>query len=500
MNPMKSFATDRDSYPPADPRIGSEPLYVRGPGVDWAAGDRSAAGETTAAVAELGEDLNPYHIVQQQIDQAAQYLPELKPGLIDFLKRTVRMVTVDFPIETDDGAIRMFTGYRAIHSRIRGPGKGGVRFHPDVTEDEVRALASWMTWKCAVVDVPFGGAKGGVVCDPKQLTRNDLRKITRRYVAELADCLGPNTDIPAPDVGTDAETMAWIYDTYQVMHPGANNRPVVTGKPLDLGGAVGRREATAAGCLLAAGRALERGVVPGLKSVQGATVAIQGFGNVGAIAAKLFEEAGARVVAVSDWTGGVFHERGLEIAAVEAHKRKTGAVSGLPGCRAISNAELLALPCDILIPAAIENQIRRDNAADVRTRFVVEAANGPTTPAADRILFDRGIPILPDVLANAGGVTVSYFEWVQNIKMEAWELDEIQGKLEVKMRRATDAVLDKQEELNRRLDPGDGAGGAPGGPRKTPSRRLPPADLRTAAYVLAIDRVARTAMERGIWP
>jgi glutamate dehydrogenase (NAD(P)+) len=497
---MQTLATDRDSYPPAGPRAGGQRLFVPGATADQAAGAQGAPAETTAVLAEPGEDLNPYHIVQQQIDHAAQYLPELKPGLIDFLKRTARMVTVDFPIETDDGTIRMFTGYRAIHSRIRGPGKGGVRFHPDVTEDEVRALASWMTWKCAVVDVPFGGAKGGVVCDPKQLTRNDLRKITRRYVAELADCLGPNTDIPAPDVGTDAETMAWIYDTYQVMHPGANNRPAVTGKPLDLGGAVGRREATAAGCLLATARALERGVVPGLASVQGATVAVQGFGNVGAIAARLFQEAGARVIAVSDWTGGILDERGLTIAAVEAHKRKTGAVSGLPGCRAITNAELLALPCEILIPAAIENQIRGDSAGGVRARFVVEAANGPTTPAADRILLDRGIAVLPDVLANAGGVTVSYFEWVQNIKMEAWELDEIRGKLEVKMRRATDAVLDKQEELNRRLEAADGSGVAPGGPRRFPARRLPPADLRTAAYVLAIDRVARTAMERGIWP
>jgi len=465
-----------------------------------AADARSVPHAAAAVVAEPGEDLNPYHVVQEQIDRAGQYLPELRPGLIDFLKRTARMVSVDFPIETDDGAIRMFTGYRAIHSRIRGPGKGGVRFHPDVTEDEVRALASWMTWKCAVVDVPFGGAKGGVACDPKQLTKNDLRRITRRYVAELGDCLGPNTDIPAPDVGTDAETMAWIYDTYQVMHPGANNRPVVTGKPLDLGGAVGRREATALGCLLAAGRALERDVVPGLRSVKGATVAIQGFGNVGSIAARLFQEAGARVVAVSDWIGGILDERGLEAAAVEARKRRTGTVSGLAGSRPISNAELLTLPCDILIPAAIENQVRRDNAAGVRARFVVEAANGPTTPAADRILFDRGIPVLPDILANAGGVTVSYFEWVQNIKMEAWELDEIHGKLQVKMRRATDAVLDKQQELNRRLEPGDGAGAARGAQRRPRAERLPPADLRTAAYVLAIDRVARTAMERGIWP
>ena len=222
----------------------------------------------------VDEELNPYRIAQQQVDQAASYLPHLRRGLVDFLKQTARIVTVDFPIETDDGSIRMFTGYRALHSRIRGPGKGGVRFHPDVTEDEVRGLASWMTWKCAVVNVPFGGAKGGVACDPKQLTRNDLRKITRRYIAELEDCIGPNTDILAPDVGTDAETMAWIYDTYEMMHPGRNNLPVVTGKPVDLGGVPGRREATALGCLFATSRALERGILPGRGSLNDATVVL----------------------------------------------------------------------------------------------------------------------------------------------------------------------------------------------------------------------------------
>jgi len=420
--------------------------------------------------------------------------------LVDFLKQTARIVTVDFPIETDDGSIRMFTGYRALHSRIRGPGKGGVRFHPAVTEDEVRGLASWMTWKCAVVNVPFGGAKGGVACDPKQLTRNDLRKITRRYIAELEDCIGPNTDILAPDVGTDAETMAWIYDTYEMMHPGRNNLPVVTGKPLDLGGAPGRREATALGCLFAVSRALQRGILPGRESLKDAAVVIQGFGNAGAIAAELFAQAGARIIAVSDSAGGVVSHRGLDPAKLVAHKHKNRSVVGLPGCDPHSNAELLLLPCDILIPAALENQIRTDNAAKIQARCIVEAANGPTTPAADRILFERGIPVLPDILANAGGVTVSYYEWVQNVKMEEWELDEIHAKLQKKMQRATDAVFDKQEELNRSLDCPAPTSRLVERPSEAGSQPLRRADLRTAAYVVALDRVAQTATERGVWP
>jgi glutamate dehydrogenase/leucine dehydrogenase len=432
------------------------------------------------------EDLDPYRISQSQVDCAAQYLPEIQPGLIAFLKQTCRMVTVDFPVETDDGAIRTFTGYRALHTRIRGPGKGGIRLHPDVTEDEVRGLASWMTWKCALLDIPFSGAKGGVTCDPKGLTKNDLRKIIRRYISELGDSIGPNTDIPAPDVGTNAESMAWIYDTYQMMHPEINCRPVVTGKPLDLGGVPGRHEATATGGLFAAQRALGRDVLPGRKSLQDAVVAVQGFGNAGAIAARLFVEAGARVIAVSDSTGGILDERGLDVAAVEAHKRRAGTVVGAANAKPISQADLLALPCDILIPAALENQIRGDNASNVRAQLIVELANGPTTPAADRILFDRGIPVLPDILANAGGVTVSYFEWIQNIKMDEWEAEEIRRKLRTKMFRATDAVMDKQSELNAPT------GAAPAG--------LPPVDLRTAAYVVAVGRVAQTAQERGIWP
>ncbi len=450
---------------------------------------------TAADEAKPYEDLNPFHVAQQQFDHAARYIPDLEPGLAEFLKRPTLLVTVEFPIETVEGGVRNYVGYRCVHNRARGPGKGGVRYHPDVTADEVRALASWMTWKCAVVDVPFGGAKGGVVCDPKKRTKEDLRRITRRFVAELGDLIGPFTDIPAPDVNTNAETMAWIYDTYDMMHKGTNNLGVVTGKPVDLGGSLGRREATARGCLFATQRALARDLVPGMKSVFGAKVVIQGYGNAGSIAAQLFAAEGAKIIAVSDSRGGIHNPDGLDPAAVSEHKRRTGSVVGLPGCREVSNEELLTLPCDILIPAALENVIRADNAEGIQARLIAEAANGPTTPAADRILARRGIPVLPDILTNAGGVTVSYFEWVQNNEYEQWDEDQVNLKLHVKMERATDAVLDKHHEINESLD------------RLNAERKkqelpadLGPVDLRTAAYVLAISRVARVTLERGIWP
>jgi glutamate dehydrogenase (NAD(P)+) len=432
-----------------------------------------------ASAAPAPEDLNPYHIAQQQFDRAARYVPQLHDGLLDYLRRTARVLAVEFPVEMDDGTVRTFVGYRALHSRMRGPGKGGIRYHPDVTEDEVRALASWMTWKCAVADVPFGGAKGGIVCDPKHLSATELRKLTRRFIAELGGNIGPHTDIPAPDVNTDATTMAWIYDTYQMMHPGENNLPVVTGKPVEMGGSLGRREATAQGALFVTLRMLARGAAPGLRGLRGARLAIQGFGNAGAIAADLFNRAGARVIAVSDSTGGIMAEDGLDPAAVVAHKRATGSVGGFPGSRPISNAELLTFPCDILFPAALENQLHAGNAAQVRARLVVEAANGPTTPEADRILLERGIPVVPDILANSGGVTVSYFEWVQNIENEQWALEVVNEKLAARMERATDAVIDTQQELAAEGEP---------------------IDLRTAAYVLAIRRVADVALSRGIWP
>jgi glutamate dehydrogenase (NAD(P)+) len=360
----------------------------------------------------------------------------------------------------------------------------------------VRALASWMTWKCAVVDVPFGGAKGGIVCNPKKLTKDDLRKITRRFISDLGDNIGPHTDIPAPDVNTNANTMAWIYDTYEMMHRGKNNLGVVTGKPVDMGGSLGRNEATSRGCLFCTQRALSRGVVPGLDSVKGATVVVQGYGNAGAIAANLFHEQGAIIIAVSDSRGGIYSPDGLDPLKVLEHKKETGSVVGYPGTKEVSNPDLLEIECDILIPAALESEIRADNAANIKARVIAEAANGPTTPAADRILYERGIPVLPDILANAGGVTVSYYEWVQNNENEQWDEEEVNGKLLVKMDRATDAVIDKQREINASLGELDaerkrrGQNGEP----------LTQVDLRTAAYVLAITRVTNVTLERGIWP
>jgi glutamate dehydrogenase (NAD(P)+) len=449
--------------------------------------------ETRPVAAKAVEELNPFQIALSQFDHGARYLPELDPGLVGFLKQPDRAIIVEFPILTRDGTVRNFRGYRVLHSRVRGPGKGGIRYHPNVTADEVRALAFWMTWKCAIVDVPFGGAKGGVCCDPKTLDPGDVQKITRRFISALGDAIGPHTDIPAPDVNTNEGTMARVYDTYDMMHPGVNNLPVVTGKPVSMGGSLGRREATARGCLFSTQRALARGLIEGMDSVKGATVAIQGFGNAGAIAAELFAEAGARIVAVSDSRGGIHAPEGLDPAAAIEHKRKTKSVVGLPGTTEITNEELLAVPCDILIPAALENVLRADTAARVQARLVSEAANGPTTPAADRILFERGIPVLPDILANAGGVTVSYFEWVQNIENEQWDEKTVNDKLLVKMERATDAVIDKQHEINRSLDKLNAT-------RKGKGEALEPVDLRTSAYVLAIQRVADVTVVRGIWP
>jgi glutamate dehydrogenase (NAD(P)+) len=453
---------------------------------------KTRANDNDAPPTGTAEDLNPFHIAAQQFDKAAAYLPGLKKGLIDFLKRPAKTISLEFPIEMDDGSVQTFRGYRVLHNKVRGPGKGGIRYHPDVNADEVRALASWMTWKCAVADIPYGGAKGGVACNPKELSQTVLRRITRRYISDLGDAIGPYVDIPAPDVYTDAQTMAWIFDTYDVMHPGRNNLPVVTGKPVEIGGSLGRHEATARGSLFAAQKALGRGIVSGLGSVKGARVAIQGFGNAGAIAAELFHEAGARIIAVSDSRGGILSSQGLDPQAVLEHKAKTGTVVGAAGTKTITNEELLALECDILIPAALESQIRADNANALKARLIVEAANGPTTPAADAILFRKGTPILPDILANGGGVTVSYFEWVQNIENQRWDEDEVNHKLKLKMERATEAVIDMQASVNERL--------ASGQLRSDDGVRLVPVDLRTAALILAIDRVATVALERGIWP
>ena len=438
------------------------------------------------------EDLNPFHVARRQFDRAMPYLAGMKKGLIEFLKTPIRTVTLSFPIEMDDGSVETFVGHRVLHSHVRGPGKGGIRFHPNVTRDEIRALATWMTWKCALIDVPFGGAKGGVACDTKTLPEAVLRRITRRFISDLGDDIGPNTDIPAPDMYTNAQTMAWIYDTYHTMHPGRNNLPVVTGKPVDLGGSLGRQEATARGCLYATQRMLSHEIVPELSTLAGARVVVQGFGNAGSIAARLFREAGARVIAVSDSQGGIVCENGLDVDAVIRFKGEHGTVVGTPGTTTVTNSELLQLDCDVLIPAAMENQICRDSAGGVRAKVVVEAANGPTTPDADDMLADAGIAVVPDILANAGGVCVSYFEWVQNLQNQQWDEDEVNEQLLQKMNRAVDAVVRRWRELQA-ISVSDTPKAETGAGVQNP-------DLRTAALVLAAERVATVALERGIWP
>lgn len=443
------------------------------------------------------ENLDPLLISQTQFHRAHGHIAGMQHGLIEFFEVPKRSIALCFPVEMEDGSVRTFRGYRVLHSQVLGPGKGGIRYHPGVTEAEIAALAALMTWKCALMHIPFGGAKGGVVCDTKTLTETDLRRITRRFIHELGDSIGPHTDVPAPDMYTNEQTMAWIYDTYDLLHPGQNNKPVVTGKPLDIGGSLGRREATGLGCFFATQRFIEVAPQSELNSIEGATIAIQGFGNVGSVAAQSFAEAGAIVIAVSDSEGGVYEESGLDLDTIASNKAAHGTVVGTPGTRTITNEELLLLECDILIPAALGDQIRRDNAAEVKATLVVEAANRPITPAADDILARRGIVVLPDILANAGGVTVSYLEWVQNTENQDWSLERVNAELRRKMFNAVDAVVERWHAFDAHVneEPHKGDGDTGEVLKKKASH-----DIRTAALVLAIQRVANVTIQRGIWP
>jgi glutamate dehydrogenase (NAD(P)+) len=404
----------------------------------------------------------------QQLYRAAEYL-NLDDGLRTVLGSMKRELKVQFPVHMDDGSIRVFTGYRVQHNLSRGPAKGGIRYHPDVSLDEVRALAMWMTWKCAVVRVPFGGAKGGITVDPKVLSRDELERLTRRYTTEISVLIGPKRDVPAPDVNTNPQIMAWMMDTYS-MHAGYSVPAVVTGKPLSIGGSEGRLEATGRGVVIIAREAAR---FSGFDLPE-ATVAVQGFGNVGGTAARLFHRSGARVVAVSDVNGGIYNQRGLDIPAVTRHVQETGTVAGFPGAEFITNQQLLELPVDLLVPAALENVITAENAPRVMARVVVEGANGPTTPEADAILQDRGILVVPDILANAGGVTASYFEWVQDLQSFFWTEAEVNQRLEFIMLNAFREIVRVHQERN--------------------------VDLRTAAYILAVGRVAQATKLRGIYP
>jgi len=415
--------------------------------------------------------VNPFDMARRQVDIAAPYL-DVDHALLDILKQPKRELVVHFPVRMDDGGMSIFTGYRVVHNPAAGPAKGGIRYSPSVNLDEVRALAMWMTWKCAVVNVPFGGAKGGVACDTKGMSLREIENVTRRFTWEIAPFIGPEADIPAPDMYTNPQVMAWIMDTYSILK-GYSVPAVVTGKPIELGGSLGRFEATGRGVFLSALEALPHaGLGPSLDSV---TVAIQGAGNVGAVAARCFSEAGARVVAISDSRGGVYDPRGLDVEASLSCKRNHNCFLWREiGAEEISNAELLELDCDILVPAALENQIRLEDAPRLGCRMVVEGANGPVTPEADEVLGDRGIFVVPDILANAGGVTVSYFEWVQNVQELMWSEDEVSDRLQRTMARAFGEVLAVARD------------------RKV--------SMRTAAYILGVGRVARAMALRGIYP
>jgi glutamate dehydrogenase (NAD(P)+) len=414
------------------------------------------------------EDLNTFRISQIQFDMAAEYL-KLDPGLRQILRTPKRVLEVSIPVKMDNGQLKVFTGYRVQHNIARGPAKGGIRFHPNVTLDEVKALAAWMTWKTATVNIPFGGSKGGVICDPKRMSRGELERMTRRYASEILPLIGPEQDIPAPDVYTDAQTMAWIMDTYS-MTVGYSALGVVTGKPISLGGSLGRLEATARGCVMVVEEACKVKKIP----LRGATVAIQGFGNAGSIAARLFAEKKAKVVAVSDSRGGVYNSRGIDPLKALRYKERSGTVVGMPGASRISNDDLLTLKCDILVPAALENVITLHNADVIKARIIAEAANGPTTPHADEVLARKGVLVLPDILANAGGVTMSYFEWVQDLQGYFWEEHEINQKLEGVMKRAYSGVQETMRKFH--------------------------VHSRAAAYILAVGRVAEATLIRGLFP
>jgi glutamate dehydrogenase/leucine dehydrogenase len=410
---------------------------------------------------------NPFESMMARFDKAAEIL-NLEKGVYEYLQKPVKQVIVSIPIQMDNGEIKVFEGYRVIHDNILGPSKGGIRYSPDVTLDEVKALASWMTYKCAVANIPFGGAKGAVKCDPSQLSRVELEKITRRYTANMFNVFGPDTDIPAPDMNTNEQTMAWIMDTYS-MHSQKTETAVVTGKPLIIGGSLGRFEATGRGVMISTLEALKKlNIEP-----NNCTVAVQGFGNVGSVSAQLLSEQGCKIIAISDVSGGYYNENGIDIAAAIAHVRARKPLHEASFGDKISNHELLELQCDVLVPAAREDQIDQHNAPNLKTRLIVEGANGPTSADADDILRDKGIMVIPDILANAGGVTVSYFEWVQNRLGYYWDIDEVNNKHDRMMREAFANVYDTALKY------------------KT--------TMRLGAYIFAIDKIAKTLKLRGIY-
>jgi glutamate dehydrogenase (NAD(P)+) len=416
----------------------------------------------------LQEELNPFKIAKQQFNKAADYL-ELDASTRAVLSNAKRQLIVSIPVKMDGGDVQVFEGYRVQHNIARGPAKGGIRYHPNVSLDEVKALASWMTWKCATVGIPYGGGKGGVICDPKSLSKNELERLTRRYAFEIAPIIGPDRDIPAPDVYTDEQTMAWIMDTISMVR-GHTELGVVTGKPVSLGGSLGRAEATARGCLYTLREACK---VKGM-DLNGARVAVHGFGNAGANIARLVKADGARVVAAADSKAGIYSPAGIDIQAALNHKKETGSLAGLAGTTAMAPEAVIGVDCDILLPSALENAITLANVGTVKAKIIAELANGPTTPGADEVLAKAGVFLLPDILANAGGVTVSYYEWVQDQNSFFWSENQINEALEQTMRSAFNSVHATAERYQT--------------------------DMRTGAYILAVDRVAEATRMRGIFP
>ncbi|HLG37666.1 MAG TPA: Glu/Leu/Phe/Val dehydrogenase [Nitrososphaera sp.] len=417
----------------------------------------------------MSATINPFEVALKQLDEAAN-LVKLDKGLHQVLAHPKRVLTVSLPVKMDSGEVHVFTGFRSQHNDARGPFKGGIRYHPQVSIDEVKALSMWMTWKCAVADIPYGGGKGGIICNPKEMSNGELERMTRRYAYAIADIIGPHTDIPAPDVYTGGKEMAWIMDTYSALKGNFVQPEVITGKPIAIGGSLGRNEATGRGLAFTVREAAKKLEI----NMKAATVVVQGFGNAGQFAAQLVEEQGATVMAASDSKGCIYNKSGIQVAALRKHKEKTGSVVGFPGAKSISNEELLETECTILIPAALENQITGKNASKIKAKLVAEAANGPTTPDADEVLFKNKIMVIPDILANGGGVTVSYFEWLQNLRREYWTEAEVNERLDKNITKSFLDTLATSEKYG--------------------------VNMRKASTVLAVNRVVEAIQLRGLWP
>ena len=413
--------------------------------------------------------INPFEVALKQLDEAANLI-KLDAGMHEILVHPKRVLTVSIPTRMDNGKIKVFTGFRSQHNDARGPFKGGIRYHPQVTIDEVKALSMWMTWKCAIADIPYGGGKGGIICNPKEMSEGEIERMTRRYAYSIADIIGPHADIPAPDVYTGGKEMAWIMDTYSALKGNFVQPELITGKPLAIGGSLGRNEATGRGLSFTVRESAKKLKI----NLKTATVAVQGFGNAGQFSAQLVEEQGAKIIAASDSKGGVYNKNGLQVGALRKHKEKTGSVVGFPGAKSISNEDLIETECTILIPAALENQITRKNAGKISAKIVAEAANGPTTPDADETLYKNKILLIPDVLANSGGVTVSYFEWLQNLRREYWSENDVNERLDRNITKAFLDVYDTHEKYG--------------------------VNMRKSSIVLAVNRVVEALKIRGLWP